>query len=69
MKKQDTNQVLELIERKRKGSEIIPPMNKPILYKGMPGILLNDYGSGVVYFKLKGDDTISCDKKETIQMI
>lgn len=70
MKQQKTtNDVLDLISGKRRGSFITPPINKRIRYKGKLGVLLNEYDSGIVYFKMDGDLTISCDIKEKIEIL
>lgn len=70
MKQQKTtNDVLDLISGKRRGSFITPPINKRIRYKGKGGLLLNDYGFGVVYFRMDGDQCISCDVKEAIEIL
>jgi len=55
--------------RPKRNSQIVPPINKRIRYKGKLGMLLNDYGSDVVYFRMDGDNTISCDLRELIEII
>jgi len=53
---------------RRKKSIQVPPMNKRMTYKGNPGLLLNIYDSGIAYFKMDGDQTISCDNVENIEI-
>lgn len=68
MKKQN-ELIPEMFVKKQRTSQAVPPINKRIRYKGKLGMLLNDYGSDVVYFRMDGDDTISCDVRESIQIL
>lgn len=57
------------IPLKTERSKQPPPLNLPILYKGRKGVLLNDYGNGVAYFRLEGEVGISADRSENLVRI